>query len=766
MRILAILAASFSCAVFGAGFFGVGIHLLVLGSIFGLICGSLILLRSRLGRRGVILALCAAGLCAGCLWPVGYDAMFVQPAREMDDQTVYLTGRVLQWPEEQRDGYSVLIRAKTPRGREVDALIYTDEQGGDLRPGDRIGTVAWCTFSDKTFSGEEITYYTSKGVFLRGTAYGTLNTEQPERIPISVFPAWLSKKLEQGIVSAFPATAGDTVLAVVTGNRDHLSQEFSAFIQRTGLSHTVAVSGMHMAYLAGALGMFLGRYRRRTSLIVIPACLLFTLVTGCTPSVTRAAVMIIMLHAAPLFDRERDDVTALALALMLLLVQNPMAAAHIGLQLSFGAVAGIFLAAQSIHDWLEGALHIPKKRRGKIKRLLCRIPDYVVDTAATTMGAMVFTVPLTAIHFSSVALLSPVSNLLTLWAVSILFCAGLLVGLVWMIVPILAHLLALPVAPVAWYVNWVVNELGRLSFASLSADSFYYRLWTIFLTFAILFMLVKRNTRFTAVCCGLSAVTLGAAVLFTAVQFGNGSMAVTMLDVGQGQSVLLRQGAHLTLVDCGGDSYDNAGDLAANYLQNAGVSRLDLLILTHFHDDHANGVPQLLRRINVERMAIPEIGWDCQLGQEIMTLVQEKEIQLLVVQEDTVLDLEDTGSIKLFAPLGKKEMNELGLSVLACTGENNVLLTGDMGTEGERLLLKHESVPDLELLVAGHHGSKYSTTKALLEAAQPEVVLISVGKDNLYGHPAAETLERLINCEVHRTDLEGTVTVRFPSSEN
>jgi len=84
-----------------------------------------------------------------------------------------------------------------------------------------------------------------------------------------------------------------------------------------------------------------------------------------------------------------------------------------------------------------------------------------------------------------------------------------------------------------------------------------------------------------------------------------------------------------------------------------------------------------------------------------------------------------------------------------------------MGLEVERLLLKHTKLPDLEVLVAGHHGSKYATSQELLDAATPELVLISVGKDNLYGHPASETLERLIDCEVHRTDLEGTVSVRF-----
>ena len=131
--------------------------------------------------------------------------------------------------------------------------------------------------------------------------------------------------------------------ALVTGNRDSLSDPFTSSLQRTGLSHTVAVSGMHVAFLAGALSLLLGRGRRSTALVLIPLVLLFMTVAGSTPSVVRASVMILMLEIAPLFDRERDGPTALGFALLLILIQNPFAAAHVGLQLSFLAVAGILL---------------------------------------------------------------------------------------------------------------------------------------------------------------------------------------------------------------------------------------------------------------------------------------------------------------------------------------------------------------------------------------------------------------------------------------
>lgn len=765
MRVLAIFAASYSCAAFLAVYAGLERTLVPLGLGCALVVGLIILGKNHFGRKGKAAALCAAGMAAGFLWTFGYQQLFVEPARVLDKQTIRMTAQVVQWPEESEQGYSVLVRAQLPDGGAADTLLYTDEQGAELQPGDQIESVVRCRFADRTFSGEEITYYTAKGVFLRGVAYGTLSVERPEHLPFSVIPSVLSRRLEEGVLRAISQeSVGAQVLAIVVGNRNNLSQPFTSSLQRTGLSHTAAVSGMHLAFLSGALAFLLGRHRRRTSLIVIPVTLLFMVVAGCTPSVVRATVMVAMLLAAPLFERERDDMTSLAVALLVLLVHNPLAAAHVGLQLSFAAVAGIFLVSEPIQIWLDQTLRIQHHRRGSLKWVLWVVPNYFVSTMSATLGALVLTTPLCALHFSSLSLISPLSNFLTLWVVAVVFCGGLLVGLSGMLCPPLAGVLGAVVTPFVEYMDWAVSWLGRLPFAAITMDSFYYKLWTILLSFAILSMLVKRSKAVVAAFGIMCAVTLPVAVGFTAAEFYSAPMSVTALDVGQGQSVLLQQGNHLTLVDCGGDAYDNPGDLAANHIQNVGRGRLDVLVLTHFHDDHANGVPQLLERLQVKKLVIPDVDKDSELRQEILALAQEKEIECLVVREDTVLTLEDGSSITLYAPLGESGANEQGLVVVATTLGLDVLLTGDMGLEVEQLLLEHVNLPDVEVMLAGHHGSKYATSQELLAEAAPEVVLISAGKDNLYGHPAPETLERLAAVEVHRTDLEGTVTVRLSCS--
>ena len=215
------------------------------------------------------------------------------------------------------------------------------------------------------------------------------------------------------------------------------------------------------------------------------------------------------------------------------------------------------------------------------------------------------------------------------------------------------------------------------------------------------------------------------------------------------------------LVDCGGSGPDNAGDVAADYFQTRGVSRLDLLILTHLHDDHANGVSRLLERMRVEKILLPEE--DSALRTEILKLAEEKSIIVETVTEDQCIHTGQAQTLTVYAPVEELgETNERGLAILADGGSFQTLITGDMGATGEENLLNIANFPQIEVLVTGHHGSATSTTQALLDAVKPEYALISVGEGNLYGHPAQETLERLeaAGAEVYRTDWNGTIEIR------
>ena len=242
MRKLAAFAFSFSAAVFlcndilPQGFW------LILSGV--LAAGAILCVFALRDKRRVLACLVCAGSAFGLLWMHTYDVIFYQPARELDDKTVRLTATVLDYPRERDYGWQVSARMEAESGA-ADLILYTDEQGGELRPGDEIRSVVHFTLGAYSAAGEEINYYTAKGIFLWGQCYGTLDIHRPERIPAARWPAHLAFLLKNSIDEIFPEGAAAIVRAVVTGSRDKLTDQFTSSLERTGLSHTVAGSGMH-----------------------------------------------------------------------------------------------------------------------------------------------------------------------------------------------------------------------------------------------------------------------------------------------------------------------------------------------------------------------------------------------------------------------------------------------------------------------------------------------------------------------------------------
>ncbi len=762
MRKLAIFCSGYALAVFGAVLVLPKEELLPLSGLCVGLAVVLHLLKWLLPDRGRRRALlCCVGLAAGLFWSWSYDLLFLEPARQLDDKTVVLNGVVAEYPQATDYGASILVRTRLERGSAL-TVLYGDETYLQLRPGDEISTVAHCTLATHAYDGEEITYYTAKGIFLTAKAYGELTFSHPERLPLTCIPAVLAHHLKQSIDRAFPEDVAPLVKAVVTGNRDSLSDSFTSSLQRTGLSHTVAVSGMHLACLAGFLALLLGRGSRRCALVSLPIVFLFTLMAGSTPSVVRAAVMVAMLQLAPLVGRERDSFTSLAFALFVLLVHNPFCAASISLQMSFAAVAGILLFSGGLQERMLPVFRLKKTGRNLLRRMWNGLVRFVVSTIATTFGALVFTTPLTAFYFGQVSLVAPLSNLLTLWAITVVFTGGIAVGSLGLIFPTAALFAAQPVTMVVRYLNMVIDFLGKIPLASIPAANGYYLIWLLFVYAVLTAALLLKGRKRLRIPSVAAATLLAAAVLLTNLDFHAGDMSVQVLDVGQGQCVLIRSGTHLAMVDCGGDSYENAGDIAADCIQALGRSSLDLLLISHYHADHANGIPELMDRIDVKEIVLPDVEQESFLRRSILERAQQNDTSVRFIREDTQLDFGTDAEFIIYAPLGDaQDTNELGLTVLCSAQDYDVLITGDMGTSGEKKLVAHTWLPDVELMVAGHHGSKYSNSQLLLDTVRPDVAVFSVGADNSYGHPTQEAMDRFLSvgAQLYRTDLNGTVTI-------
>ena len=741
MRLLATFAASFAAGIFLAQYVLPNSWLLPCAVVCFVLACLRIVLPNNTGRR---LLLIGVGLSFALGWNWLYVRQVQAPMEALADTQQTMTLTLCDYAVPTDYGAKVTARAEGLPGKIV---YYGDETLLRRVPGQTIETAVYLQSASR-IRDDDVTTFTSKGVFLlayqRGEeTCGTGSMHSPRWWPVRV-----GRAMQEQIQTLFSGDTAAFLTAILTGNRTGLSTQGITDLEEAGLFHVLAVSGMHCGFLLAMVFVLVGRHRRRlVAAVTLPLLGFYALLTGGTPSVVRACVMLAFLLAAPLFHRDSDGPTALTAALLLILLKNPFAAASISLQLSFGAMAGILWLTPRLSRLLLG-----RKNRGKVYH-------FTAVGFSTTMGALVFTAPLSAYYFRFLVLVSPLSNLLCLWAASLVFIFGLaavLLGFLW--IPLGIAVGFLPRMLTA-YILGVAHILAKIPYHAVYYANPYLKYWLAFayLLFVAAWLLKPKGKRKYAVAALLAAVMLAVTVHLGAARYDS-ALDTMILDVGQGQSVVLASDRAFALVDCGsGNSWIAAGGIAADQLMSMGCRELDYLILTHYDSDHVNGVAKLLARLRVKTLLLPEEADENGLQAEVLALAETYGVSVDFVRQQKDITL-GCAALTVFPPVGTKEDNEQGLSVLANAGEEKLLITGDMDIATEKKLLAEFRLPDLDVLVAGHHGSKNATSEELLEELAPEVVCISVGS-NSYGHPAEDALRRIAlqDCTAYRTDMHGRI---------
>lgn len=573
---------------------------------------------------------------------------------------------------------------------------------------------------------------------------------------MSTAPAYIRRFLTGRIDEIFPDDTALFMRSILLGDKSRLYDSAGIYtaLTRAGFMHIAAVSGMHISFLVALLQFIMGK-SRRASLSCIALIWCFVLITGSTPSAVRAGFMQSVLIFAPLVRRENDSVTSLSTALALVLLHNPHAAASVSLQLSFGAIAGIYCFSDGINRALLAPIRSAKARR---------VLEKPLGVIACSLSVMVITVPLTAVHFGYVSVLAPFMNAAALWAASVCFCAGLAACTLSTVCSVLGVAAAWCCAWVARYIFLVARLISAVPFAVVYLDSDAAVIWLVlcYVFFAgAMFTHLSAARRFwypLALSAAALAVTLG--IMRVGASRGYGTVAV--LDVGQGQSISVLSGRASVLIDCGGGAKARrAGETAGAYLLNRGHTRLDALVLTHLHADHANGVEELMELVDVGLLIMPSApNDDDMLLSPILSAAKAHDTQVVFLEEDMQLET-DGIRLSLYAPGESGDTNERCLMCLVSLGEFDLLVTGDAPIKAENELVATHDIRDVEVYIVGHHGSKYSAGDALLSSIGADTAIISVGYNN-YGHPTQETLERLdvYGYNVFRTDNDGRVEIR------
>ncbi len=705
--------------------------------------GAFSVRKNPVARRGMAVFL---GITLGCTWFVFYEAAVLSPISGLDGQTLPMEIRVTDYNWETDYGSAVDGRVSFG-GREYKIRFYLREKQA-LEPGQVVKTTARLRLTDR--GGErEPTFHRAEGILLLGYQRGEVefSTDRPT---LSDHAARWRQKIIRCIETSFPADTFAFAKALVLGDTTDLTYEQSTAFSVSGISHVVAVSGLHVSILCAVVYLFSGRKRYLTALIGIPLLVFFAAIVGLTPSVTRAVLMQVLMMLAVVVDREYDPPTALAFAVMVMLTRCPLVITSVGFQLSVGSVAGIFLFFQPISEWLRQWLP------GKGKGIRGRVARWVTSSVAVTLSATAVTTPLVAVYFHTVSLIGVVTNLAVLFVVSGIFYG---VGLVCLVGLWFAGLAKAAAWVISWPIRYVLGVSGLLAkfpLAAVYTECPYIVFWLVFV-FLLLFWLLVTKSRRPGLVVLLGGLGLFVSLMLSYLEPLTSDYRVTVLDVGQGQCVVLQSEGCTFLVDCGGDYDDGAADVAARTLLSQGIFRIDGLILTHYDRDHAGGVEYLAKRIAIDRLYLPQTEDSDSLRDRVLTASQE----YIVIDSELEIAFGEA-RILLYPAKNSISGNDSSASVLFQRGKCDTLLTGDLSSSAERQLLQDYDLPDLEVLVVGHHGSKHSTCTELLQATAPDVAIISVGADNSYGHPTGEVLERLntAGCAVFRTDLHGTITYR------
>lgn len=596
----------------------------------------------------------------------------------------------------------------------------------------------------------------------------------------------LKEKLLAVSQATLPPEKAALINGIVFGSQGQIDRKTWQLFSESGVVHILSVSGLHVGLvLAGALALV--RLVRLpfnlTAPLVSVALLLYAILCGLGPAVTRSTIMALMFLWAHHLGRSRDWPTTLAAAALVSLIVRPLSLYDIGFQLSFAATWGILYLGPVLdgllknvirHTWLRAALWV-------------------------SLAAQLATLPLIAWYYNLISLVSLLTNLAAVPLTGLILALGTASSLLGLAVPALAGFINISTSLLLDLFIKLVSLCRALPGSVIYVPTppfFLVVAWYPLLFLGVL--LVSNEGRaalrqfFSRHHRLLPVVFMGGGLLISIFLFnspGEKQLVVHFIDVGQGDSILVQTpGGKNMLVDTGGwpgelETGEGAGEkVVVPYLRRLGVRHLDVLVLTHPHEDHAGGMKAVVEAFPVDLVLVSPVGGtgnhpasSRQQNNDGVPLAYKATIAGLAARGVPVkavaagdrLHLDPALEIRVLGPPRplltgtRSDLNNASVVLRVQYGEKVLLLTGDMEVEAQQALINRGVDPGCSVLKIPHHGSRYQLS-TFLERARPEVAVISVGRHNNFGHPAPETLEHLarLPVKVYRTDLDGAVILR------
>lgn len=625
-------------------------------------------------------------------------------------------------------------------------------------------------------------YYTSDGINYQGIFNKTVNITPCEgTLKASLLN--IADSIKNVYVNTFTPKNAGTMRAIVLGDRSVLDDEIKELYKKNGISHILAISALHITMV----GMLVYRMLKKIISVIQAAVLssvimLFYLyITGNSVSAGRAVIMILVFMLADVLGRTSDGANTLGLAVVILIIRNPYCISNAGFLMSFLAMAGIIFVKPIFSNEETIMLFFRKKKMVSLTEMF--IYHNIIDMLITGLCVQIATLPVVLSMSGQIAIISLLLNIVVIPLMSVIMVSGILTG----IMGLISMKAAIWTAGAGEYIldlySWLCEKASGSSGAVIVTGHPPEKAVVLYYVFLIVWCVIYYMKVFSGISWKYRNVLPAILYMMITIQlrYDTGcSMKISMLDVGQGDSIVLQTSDGFNaLFDGGSTSKKNIGRYRIyTYLKYAGVRSLDYVFVSHPDKDHISGIYELIdmcdNTFEIKNIVLPHINNTDETLLEISKMADRAGINVLYACMGDALSAGNL-SISCVHPCKNynyESANDYSAVYLISFGKFSMLMTGDAESKAEKCLIqdarKSDSVVDLQklsginVLKAGHHGSRGASSENFLRFVKPETALISCGVDNSYGHPHNETLQRLkeAGTKVYRTDDRGEIMVR------
>lgn len=683
-------------------------------------------------------------------------------------------------------------------------VLYTDNAPQNINPGNLIDCNASLTAIKTATNPGEFDlkkYYREKKIY-----YMALCSEKDIKIinhkndVVKTFLFRLRDRMKKVYIECLPKKEAGTITAMLLGDKSFIDENERELYRQNGIGHLLAISGLHVTILCMAFRKLLFRLKINEKIsvcLIMIFLILYGIMTSFSISTSRAVVMMILALIARITGRSYDTLSAMAVSAVIIIIQKPFALFSCSFLLSYGAIIAIAVLYPFFDKNLISEKNMKTTHNAKEKFI-----DYILielkKSLLISFSIQFFTLPIVLFYYYETPTYGLILNIIVLPFLNILVISGALGGIIGIFFLPIGRFLLGTVYLILRIFEKCCNLFNFLPFHTVvtGRPPIYKIILFYFIIITLIFILNKTDTLFFKNNAARSHLQSDMAYLSYSLKnkgivtpfvmlillflilapSGTRTFNISFLDIGQGDCIIMKSDSgKVYLIDGGSSTKKNIGKYTIiPYLKYYGINKIDYCIITHSDIDHVSGIIEILEQkqesgiqINNFLLPDPDISLKDETYNYILQLACNNCKKVSYIKQFDVINDKNLKIICLHPESGyKAESANAYSTVLSIThNSENILLTGDLEKDGEENVLnilnrfKNIFPKSYTILKAAHHGSKNSTSDEFLKRVKPQITIISCGKNNKYGHPHPELLERLkkINTIIFRTDINGAI---------